>query len=285
MGWWKSQSDPEIIVGDDPYIASVDFLKKVSDLYQADLKRKPTLAELLSNLEDALRYNAHLLLKDCEELEIKQLAVKTAKRKKRQEFAPGDYFSIPLKNGQNGFGRILWKDLGHLIAVFDVVSETVKHPAELADSKVLFSVFVSSEAWEEWHWRILGGREGYNLDKSKLPSFGMGDEVTGWRIKTGDGVRSASAEEVKGLEGTELWPPERVAWRIEAMKGIVTARDVMEMFTRGEDLYKQGKYKEASGEFGLASQYAKWIPNNKEVAVLGEKALKLVRECLIKMGY
>jgi Immunity protein 26 len=285
MGWWKAQSDPEIMVGDDPYMESVNFLKRVSDVYQADLKRKPTLAELLRNLEDALRYNAHKLLKDNEELEIKQLAAKTSKRKKRQEFAPGDYFSIPLKNGQNGFGRILWKDWGHLIHVFDVTSDTIKPPNELADSKVLFSVFVSPEAWEDWRWRILGGSEGYNPDKSKLPSFSMGDEVTGWRIKTGDNVRSASSEEVRGLENTQLWPPERVAWRIEAMKGIVTPKDVMEIFTRGENLYKQEKYKEASEELGLASQYAKWIPNNKEVAALGEKALKLLQESLTKMGY
>ena len=285
MGWWKAQNDPEIIVGDDPYIDSVKFLKKVSDIYQADLKRKPTLAELLHNLEEALRYNAHQLLKDCEELEIKQVTVKTAKRKKRQAFAPGDYFSIPLKNGQYGFGRILWKDWGHLIAVFDVISETMKLPSELAESKVLFSVFVSPEAWEEWQWRILGGSEGYTLDKSKLPSFGMGDEVTGWRIQTGDNVRSASIEEVKGLERAELWPPERIAWRIEAMKGIVTANDVKEMFMRGENLYKQGKYKEASQDLGLARQYASWIQNDKDVAALGEKALKLLRECLTKMGY
>jgi len=285
MGWWKAQNDPEIIVGDDPYIESVNYLKRVSDLYQSDLKRKPTLAEFLSNLEDALRYNAHHLLKDCEELEIKQLTVKTSKRKKRQEFAVGDYFSIPLKNGQNGFGRILWKDWGHLIAVFDALSETMKLPSELADSKTLFSVFVSPEAWEEWRWRILGGSEGYKLDKSKLPSFRMGDEVSGWRIQTGDSVRSVSIEEVRNLEGAELWPPERVAWRIEAMKGIVTAKDVTEIFMRGENLYKQENYKDASKEFGLASQYAKWIPNNKEVAALGEKALKLVKECLTKMGY
>jgi len=63
------------------------------------------------------------------------------------------------------------------------------------------------------------------------------------------------------------------------------AEDEGDCDRRGEDLYMQGKYKEASGEFGLASQYAKWIPNNKEVAVLGENALKLVRECLTKMGY
>jgi hypothetical protein len=114
MGWWTARSDLEIVVGDDSYLHSVDFLKRHSDLYQEDLGRKPTLAEVLHGLQEALLYNGHQLLKDCAELDVKQVTAKTARRQKRQPFALGDYFAIPLRNGHHGFGRILWKSWGHL---------------------------------------------------------------------------------------------------------------------------------------------------------------------------
>lgn len=286
MAWWKVRKEPEIMVGDDSYLHAVDFLKRLSELYQEDLGRQPALAEVLYGLQEALLYNAHELLKDCAELDVKELIAKTTKRKKRQPFALGDYFAIPLRNGEHGFGRILWQSWGHLIAVFDVTAKTMKHPRKLENAKVLFSVFVSPEAWEEWRWRILGGKEGYKLDKSKLPSFGMGDEISGWRITTAGKERSASEKEVSGLESAQLWPPERIAWRIEALKGIVTAKDVVAMLARGKKLHKAGNYKAASAEAGLAAQYAKWIvPGSAELTSLRDEGLRIVNDCIKRLGY
>jgi hypothetical protein len=285
MGWWTAQSDPEIVVGDDSYLHAARFLKRLSDLYQEDLGRKPTLAEVLFGLQEALLYNAHKLLKDCAELDVKEVTAKTAKRRKRQLFALGDYFAIPLRNGHYGFGRILLEHLGYLVAVFDITAETMKPPRELEKAEILFSVRVSPEGWEEWTWRVLGGHDDFDPSTVKQPSFCMGDDVTGWRISTGNSTRPATAEEVRGMERAQVWPPERIAWRIEAMKGIVTTKDVAEMLARGQSLHKAGSYEQASTEVGLAAQYAQWIvPSSNELSVLRDDALKILHDCLTRLG-
>jgi hypothetical protein len=286
MGWWKDQEDPEIILGDDPHRLTVEYLKSISESYNEHLSRKPTLAELLKNLEDALLYNANTLLHDCDELDVKKLTAKTIKRKKRQEFEIGDYFSIPLSNGSYGIGRIIAKDsIGTIIAVLDQVSDTVKLPGSLSGIKPLFHIYVLPNAWEEWEWRILGGHEGYVVDESGLPCFKMGDDRLGWRIHCGSQERSASASEVASLEPAEIWPPQRVAWRVAAMKGVIGVEEIQGMLKRGKDLFERGEYNEASKEFNKAYRHVMWMPASSEVSQLNEEALHWIHLCLEKRGY
>jgi hypothetical protein len=286
MGWWKDQEDSEIILGDDPYRLTVEYLKSISESYHEHLNRKPTLAELIKNLEDALLYNANTLLHDCDELDVKKLTAKTIKRKKRQEFEIGDYFSIPLSNGSYGFGRIIAKDsIGTIIAVLNQVSDTVMLPSSFSGIQPLFHVYVLPDAWEEWEWRILGGQEGYVVDESQIPCFKMGDDRLGWRIHCGSQERPASASEVANLEQAEIWPPQRVAWRIAAIKGIIGVEELQGMLKRGQELFERGEYSEASKEFNKAYRHVMWMPISSEVNHLHEQALHWIHLCLEKRGY
>jgi hypothetical protein len=153
----------------------------------------------------------------------------------------------------------------------------MKHPRELEAAEILFSGFVSPEGWEECTWRVLGGHDDFDPSTAKHTSFCMGDEVTGWRISTGGSTRPATAEEVRDLERAQLWPPERIAWRIEAVKGIVTTEDVAAMLARGQSLHKAGSYAQASTEVGLAAQYAQWIvPRSAELTALRDDAMRIL---------
>jgi Immunity protein 26 len=286
MGWWKEQENPEIILGDDSYRLTVEYLESISKSYQGDLSRKPTLAEFLKNVQDALLFNAHKFLSDCDEMDITKLTAKTIKRKKRQEYEIGDYFSIPLSNGSYGFGRIVAKDsIGTIITVLDQVSDTLKLPGSLSGIKPLFHVYVFPDAWEEWEWRILGGHEGYVVDETQIPCFKMGDDRLGWRIVCGSKERQASASEVANLEQAEIWPSQRVGWRIAAVKGIISAEDIKAMLKRGQELYEQGEYNEASKEFNRAYRHVMWMPAGSEVSKLNEQALHWIHLCLEKRGF
>jgi hypothetical protein len=286
MGWWKEQEEPEIILGDEPFDLTRNLLRDVAGLYQEEFGRKPTLAEFLRTLEVELGGSAHEFFSDCADQDIKKLTVKTAKRKTRQEFAVGDYFAIPVQDKVYAFGRILFKGAGYLISVFDTLAETLKRPNELSDLKPLLQVYVTPDAWENWRWRILGGHEGYTTQGFTHPCFKMGDDLVGWRINCGPGTeRPATAAEVAELERAELWPPERVGWRIAAEKGLVGIEDVQKMLARGQELYESGQYQEATKELGMAFQYAQWIRGNVKPDLLREQALHWLRLANNKLGY
>ena len=278
MGWWTETSDSEMVLGDEPFDVSRGLMKEFARVYQEELGRKPTLAEFMRTLEEALQISGHEFFSDFSDKEIKSLTVKTAKRKKRQSFELGDYFAIPVQDSMYSFGRIRAKEpMGYLIDVLDVTDETLKRPSELAQAKPLFTVYVSPDGWEEWRWRILGGHEGYTNENLKPPCFKVGDDKNGWGIRCGEHHRRATAQEVAGLEPLTLWPPQRLEWRLAAEHGLVGIEDVQKMMAVGRELYDDGKYAEATKQFGLASQYAGWIRGNVNLNLLREQALHWLR--------
>jgi hypothetical protein len=287
MGWWKEQEEPEMILGDEPFDLTRRLLRDIAQLYQEEFGRQPTLAEFLRTLEVELGGSAHEFFSDCADQDIKKLTVKTAKRKKRQEFEVGDYFAIPVQDKVYAFGRLLADGpFGFLIVVLDQLDEMLKRPGELAEEKPLFYLYVTPDAWENWRWRILGGHEGYSAQGFKHPCFKMGDDQVGWRINCGPGTeRPATTAEVAELERAELWPPERVGWRIAAEKGLVGIEDIQKMLARGQELYESGQYLEASKELGRAFQYAQWIRGNVKPDLLREQALHWLRLANNKLGY
>ena len=284
MGWWREDGETEMTLGDDPFNLSIQFLRDVSASYSDGVGRKPKLAELIRNLEDALRFTAHEHLDDFGELEVKQLSAKTAKRKKRQDYSVWDYFAIPLGSGDYAFGRIIWKGFAHLISVLDVVSDRIKSARELGDAGALFHVFVTPEAWADWRWKVLGGG-GATPSDAALPSFQAGDDISGWRIITGDETRGATAQEAANLERAEIYPPERVAWRVEAAKGLIGPEDLLRMISKGENLSRSGQHEQAAAEFGLAAQYAQWLPDKSAGRELREQALNLLRQASAGLRY
>jgi hypothetical protein len=126
MGWWSDPENPEVIIGDAVLDGIRHFLVDFSREYQKDLSRKPTLKELEYALNLACRVNLDDdLLADFEETEVKQVIIKTAKRKKRQKVSPGDIFAYRLDDGTFGFGRIVSNvSIGSVAEIFDYFSKS-----------------------------------------------------------------------------------------------------------------------------------------------------------------
>ena len=124
MGWWNPSESSEIVTGDAVLDMVRHFLRDFSQAFQEDLARKPTLHELDYALNLAFKVNLDdEILAGFEELEAKQVIIKTAKRKKRQKVSPGDIFAYKLDDECFGFGRIVTNvSVGSIAEVFDYFS-------------------------------------------------------------------------------------------------------------------------------------------------------------------
>jgi hypothetical protein len=229
MGWWvmESNTEFELVLGDDPLEIADEMLTRMSQVYQEDLQRKPRLEEVLKALEFSIAVVADRYLLDFEERELVEIRARTRKRRKRQAYAVGDYFAVPLGPKQYGFGRIIddHPKYGILIVLFDVVSTRKLRQEELKNKPGLFPPIYAGmdEAWTEWRWKVIKGtpiKPGeYLTPKFKIKGLLPGE---GWRIREGDKVYPATKEEVAGLEVMGLWPPERIEDRMRKALGIET---------------------------------------------------------------
>ena len=124
MGWWSAQGSTDVVIGDAVLDSVRHFLHDFSLAYQEDLSRRPSLQELEYALD--LEFKANLdndVLAGFDELEVKQVSIKTAKRRKRQKVTPGDIFSYRLDDGRFGFGRIVANvSIGAIAEIFDYFS-------------------------------------------------------------------------------------------------------------------------------------------------------------------
>ncbi|HEX8611972.1 MAG TPA: hypothetical protein VF800_11855 [Telluria sp.] len=83
MGWWSAPDNPEVTVGDAVLDSVRHFLRDFSHEYQEDLSRKPTFKELEYALNLAFKVNVDSdILDGFEELEVKQVVLKTANDRK-----------------------------------------------------------------------------------------------------------------------------------------------------------------------------------------------------------
>ena len=125
MGWWSASENPEIMVGDAVLDTVRHFLKEFSKEYQEDLSRKPSLQELEYALNLAFRVNVDDdIVSGFDELEVRQVVIKTAKRPKREKVKPGDIFAYRLEDGRFGFGRIVSNvSVGSIAEIFDYFSD------------------------------------------------------------------------------------------------------------------------------------------------------------------
>jgi hypothetical protein len=125
MGWWNVSENPEIVTGDAVLDTARHFLRDFSREFQEDLSRKPTLQELEYALNLAFRANLdNEILAGFDELEVKQISIKTVRRSKRQKANPGDIFAFRLDDWRFGFGRIIRNvSIGSIAEIFDYFSD------------------------------------------------------------------------------------------------------------------------------------------------------------------
>ncbi|HEX8611973.1 MAG TPA: Imm26 family immunity protein [Telluria sp.] len=162
MGWWNAPDNPEVTVGDAVLDTVRHFLRDFSREYQEDLSRKPTLQELEYALNLAFKVNVDSdILDGFDELEIKQVTLKTAKRPKKQKVSPGDIFAYRLDDGRYGFGRIISDaSIGAFAEIFDHFAEQPVSDFSKLDKWLVPPVPIDSYALLETRskgdWRIVG---------------------------------------------------------------------------------------------------------------------------------
>src|SRR5436189_3401168 len=107
MGWWKETAGPrEVLLGDAPLDLVHNALAAVSRSYLEDVGRKPTLEEFRRTLLQTLAHDPGQYFEDMEMAVVGDLVFRLKKVPKRQPFAVGDYFAIPL-DGKFWYGRLI----------------------------------------------------------------------------------------------------------------------------------------------------------------------------------
>lgn len=171
MGWWSAPENPDLIVGDAVLDSVRHLLRDVSRAYQADLSRKPTLQELQYAVSLAFKVNLDdHAVSGIEELDVRQVTIKTARRPKRQKARPGDIFAFKLDDGRWGFGRIVSKmTVGALAEFFDYTASQPVFDYSRIDTWLIPPITIGShmlfEARIEGDWRIIGHTPGFAPDE------------------------------------------------------------------------------------------------------------------------
>ncbi|NHZ36913.1 Imm26 family immunity protein [Massilia rubra] len=162
MGWWKVPEVADATTGDAVLDSVRHFLRAVSREYQQDLSRKPTLRELEYALTLAFKVNVGCdILDGVDQLDVRQVVMKTARRPKRHTVAPGDIFAYRLEDGRFGFGRVVsLASVGAFAEIFDYFSDQPVFDYSKLDTWLVPPVPIESYALLETgsigDWRTIG---------------------------------------------------------------------------------------------------------------------------------
>lgn len=207
MGWWNISEIPEAMTGDTVLDIARHFLRDFSNEFQEDLSRKPTLQELEYALNLAFRVNLdNEIVSGFDELEVKQVIIKTTKRPKRQKVSVGDIFAYRLDDGRFGFGRIVSDvSIGSIAEIFDYFSEQPIFDHSIPKNWLIpplpIDTYSLLEAKKMGDWRIIEHNPDYKPGeefKSLLYVYGTPPhDLTATDIY--GNKKSISAEDAKGL--------------------------------------------------------------------------------------
>lgn len=171
MGWWSAPENSEIMVGDAVLDTVRHFLKDFTAEFEEDLSRKPTLQELAYALGLAFKVNVdNEIVSGFDELEVKEVIIKTARRKKRQKVSPGDIFAYRLDDNRFGFGRIVANvSIGAIAEIFDFFSSQPIFDHSWEKKWLIPPVPIESYSLLEvgalGDWRIVDHQPGYVPDE------------------------------------------------------------------------------------------------------------------------
>lgn len=111
MGWWEDTECEGATVGDDALDEAFEFVKRLADVYEDGLGRRPTLDDFSATLRTCLRANADSrFFEGLERRKVSAIKVKTIRIPKRQKYGVGDIVRIPLGDGRFAYGRVLKVD-------------------------------------------------------------------------------------------------------------------------------------------------------------------------------
>ena len=222
MGWWNPPGKEGATIGDEGLSETYRFLRRLSALYEEALGRKMSVDDFQATLELSLRTNGdESLFSGLEEREVTAVALKIAKRPRRQKYQPGDIFAIPLGDGQFAFGRIMsLSKRGDLVEIFRYTSDGITDSPEIVKSGRLFHpIYVSGlEVFQDWTWKIVASDPDYapeDLDSLKFVIGAPGD----LKLVQGDRQTPIRDQDAAGLAHKAFWRHEATVKRIRAALG------------------------------------------------------------------
>ena len=226
MGWFESGKATGVILGDEPLDITHDFLKQLAETYQEGCKRKPTLEEVRILFELVLFSSGEEHISDLDEREVKEVTVKTAKKRKSQPYKQGDVLAIPIDGGRFAFGRLMLvtKPRGLLLEVFREVSARRMFRSSITVSGRMFHPvrFLPNlpggiDAIKSWRWIVVASDEGYAMTEQDWAlEFKAPDPRGGWSaINMRDNTyHRLTTEEAALMEDTQFWKPIGVEERV-----------------------------------------------------------------------
>lgn len=140
MGWFETPNAPGAVIGDDPLDETAAFWRRLADLYQEGLGRKPTLEELRLLLQTSLSVAPDEFFDGLDEKRITGVSIKTAKAPKRRKYALGDVFAIPLGDGRYAFGHVIYVDKNKwmFVEIYSQTSQSKRSTQEILNSPRLY---------------------------------------------------------------------------------------------------------------------------------------------------
>jgi hypothetical protein len=163
----KNPSD-DALIGDEPFDLVTDCFRKVVRLYKRDLKRKPSLREIVGTVQAVLEAQLQDHTSDGEAAELTALNFKTRKIPKRQKYAKGDILKALAANSEPVFGRVFdpdlgpqWKasDFGPFVGVYDSLGMDEKDLVAIIQRPLIVKVFpIHRELLEKREWLVVGNK-------------------------------------------------------------------------------------------------------------------------------
>jgi len=163
----KNPSD-DTLIGDEPFDMVSDCFRKVVRLYKRDLKRKPSLREVVGTVQAVLEAQLKDHTSDGESAELASLTFRTRKIPKRQKYAKGDILKALAANGEPVYGRVFdpqlgpqWKgsDFGPFVGVYDSLGMDQSNLDAIIRRPLIVKVFpIHRENLENREWLVIGHR-------------------------------------------------------------------------------------------------------------------------------
>lgn len=139
MGWFETEDFPGALLGDEPLDLTGRFLEDLRAAYLDGPGRLPTVAELEATLAMVLGNVGARWFEELDGRRVVKIAIQAKPAPKRQSFAVGDVFAIPLAAGDFAFGRYIYEKPkeGGLIEIYGEVREAPVIDPQVLESKPL----------------------------------------------------------------------------------------------------------------------------------------------------
>src|SRR5437899_12674665 len=101
----ESNPSQDALIGDESFDLISHCFGKVVQVYKHDLKRKPSLRELVGTIQAVLEAQLQDHTSDGDTAELTALTFKIRRIPKRQKYAKGDVLKTEAANGEPIYGR------------------------------------------------------------------------------------------------------------------------------------------------------------------------------------